>query len=176
MSGREPQGGLHPDLLDLDAEAGENAQPSPGLRAGVLASIAARSRLAGFGARLGRLFDLAAERASELIREAASDAASWVPYDVPGVRLFHLTGGPRVAAADCGLVRIEVGGRFPEHRHVGDEWTLVLAGEAEEEGTGERWTAGDLVHRPAGSRHAFRVTSREPYVFAVVLDGGIELG
>jgi hypothetical protein len=31
------------------------------------------------------------------------------------------------------------------------------------------------VHRASGSRHAFRSVGREPLVFAVVLDGGIEL-
>jgi putative transcriptional regulator len=93
---------------------------------------------------------------------------------VASVRLLHLAGGPRVASADCGLVRIEPGARFPRHRHLGDEWSLVLAGEAEE-GTGARWAPGDLVHRPADSAHAFRVVSAEPLVFAVVLQGGLEL-
>ena len=61
------------------------------------------------------------------------------------------------------------------YRHLGDEWTLILAGEAEEEGTGARWMPGDLVHRSPGTAHAYRAVSREPLVFAVVLHGGIEL-
>ena len=91
------------------------------------------------------------------------------------MRLFHLPGGPRVAAADCGLVRLEPGVRFPTHRHAGDEWSFMLAGEAEEEGTGDRWIPGDLLHRPPGTAHAYRAVSREPLVFAVVLHGGLQL-
>jgi putative transcriptional regulator len=86
---------------------------------------------------------------------------------------LHFEGGARVASADCGVVRIEPGVRFVEHTHEGDEWSLVLAGSAEEEGTGAAWLPGDLVHRAAGSRHAFRVTSAEPLVFAVVLEGAV---
>ena len=153
------------------------AQPRASLRAAVLGSISGASRLAGFSERLAAFFDLARERASELIerRRAARTDRAGRPCPSPGVRLFHLPGGPRVAAADCGLVRIEPGARFPAHRHVGDEWSFVLSGEAEEEGTGERWAPGDLVQRAAGTAHAFRVTSREPLVFAVVLHGGLEL-
>jgi putative transcriptional regulator len=178
VSVRDPRGdALQPDLLDVDDLAEAPAQPRTDLRATVLSSISGASRLAGFSDRLAAFFDVARERASELIEEAAgrAEGPSWEAIPVPGVRLFHLSGGLRVAAADCGLVRIESGARFPAHRHVGDEWSFVLSGEAEEEGTGERWAPGDLVQRPAGTAHAFRVTSREPLVFAVVLHGGLEL-
>jgi putative transcriptional regulator len=165
-----------PDLLDEQGLGAEPAEPRPALRSAVLASIGAGTRLRGFTARLARLFDLASERSEALLGEASGTAgAGWEAYPVAGVRLFHLSGGPRVAHADCGLVRIETGVRFPKHRHQGDEWSLILAGEGEEEGSGARWAAGDLVHRPSGSRHAFRSVGREPLVFAVVLDGGIEL-
>jgi putative transcriptional regulator len=171
VSAREPQA----DLLEEQGLGAEPVAPSPGLRGAVLASVSARTRLAGFTERLALLFDLGRERASELVREAAGAATGWQVIPVPDVRLFHLAGGPRVASADCGLVRIEPGARFPRHRHAGDEWSLVLQGEAVEEGTGERWAPGDLVHRSAGSAHAYRVTSREPLVFAVVLHGGLQL-
>ena len=171
MSGRDPEA----DLLDEQGLGGEPATPSPALRGAVLATIAAGTKLRGFTERLARLFDLGRERAGELIHEAGRPGAGWEAFPVLGVRLFHLTGGPRAAGADCGLVRLEPGVRFPVHRHLGDEWTLILAGEAEEEGTGARWMPGDLVHRSPGTAHAYRAVSREPLVFAVVLHGGIEL-
>ncbi len=177
MSVRDPRGdALQPDLLDVDDRAEAPAQPRAGLRAAVLSSISGASRLAGFGDRLAAFFDLARERAAPLIEQATrrAEGPGWESISVPGVRLFHLPGGPRVAAADCGLVRIEPGARFPAHRHLGDEWCFVLSGEVEEEGTGARWAPGDLVQRPAGTAHALRVTSREPLVFAVVLYGGLE--
>jgi putative transcriptional regulator len=173
VSGRDPRGALEPDLLDADALAGEEVAPSERLRSAVLGSIASASRLAGFGDRLATFFDLAPARAGELLREAAGEAAGWETL-TPGARLFHLAGGPRVVGADCGLVRIEPGVRFPQHRHLGDEWSLILAGEAEEEGSGARWAPGDLVLRSAESVHAFRAVGSEPLVFAVVLQGGLE--
>jgi quercetin dioxygenase-like cupin family protein len=165
-----------PDLLAGDGLGAEPVAASRELRAAVLGTIAGASRLSGFGPRLAALFDLARERAGELLREAAGPATSgWEVIPIPDVKLFHFAGGPRVAGADCGLVRLEPGARFPGHRHAGDEWVLVLAGEAEEEGTGQRWAPGDLVYRAPGSAHAYRVVSREPLVFAVVLHGGLEL-
>jgi quercetin dioxygenase-like cupin family protein len=171
MSARDPQA----DLFDEGGLGAEPVAPSPGLRAALLGTIAAATKLGGFTERVAALFDLGRERSGELIREAAGAAAGWQTIPIPGVRLLHFAGGPRVAAADCGLVRIEPGASFPAHRHGGDEWSLVLAGEAEEEGTGERWAPGDLVHRAAGSVHAYRAVGREPLVFAVLLHGGIEL-
>ena len=173
MSARDPEA----DLLDESGLGAEPIAPGAALRAAVLGTIASGTRLSGFTERLARMFDLGRERAGELIREAGGPAeAGWVTVPVlPGVRLLHFAGGPRVAAADCGLVRLEPGARFPRHRHAGDEWSFVLAGEAEEEGTGARWIPGDLLHRTSGTAHAYRVVSPEPLVFAVVLHGGLHL-
>ena len=163
---------MHGDILALDPET-TAVEPRPALKAALLAS--AGSPLAGFTARFAALFDLASERGAELLRVAAGAPSTWeVLPPVPGVELLHFAGGARVASADCGLVRMAPGVRFPQHQHVGAEWTLVLSGEAEEEGTGARWAPGDLVHRPAGTAHAFRVTSAEPLVFGVVLEDRIE--
>jgi putative transcriptional regulator len=166
---------LERDLLALDPEA-EAPLPRPELRAALLASIEGESKLAGFGARFAALFDLAGERTRELLRVAAGAPADWEQMGrVAGVELLHFSGGTRVASADCGLVRIAPRVRFPRHVHLGDEWSLVLSGSAEEEETGAFWAPGDVVHRAAGSAHAFRVTSREPFVFGVVLHDRIEL-
>jgi putative transcriptional regulator len=169
---------LDPDLLALDPEAAA-PEPRPGLRASLLASVADESGLAGFGPRFAAFFDLAGARALELLRIAAGSAGAaggWVTLPpLAGVELLHFAGGARVARHDCGLVRIAPGVRFPEHTHTGDEWSFVVSGTAEEEGSGALWAPGDVVYRPAGSAHAFRVTSREPLVFGVVLEGGIEI-
>jgi putative transcriptional regulator len=170
VSARDPDA----DLLGGELGA-EPTAPSAGLRGAVLASVAGRTKLAGFAERLAALFDLGAERAAELLREATGDASGWQAIPLPGVRLFHLAGGPRVAGADCGLVRLEPGARFPLHRHGGDEWVFVLTGEAEEEETGARWLPGDVLYRGPGSFHAYRAVGGAPFVFAVVLHDGIEI-
>jgi quercetin dioxygenase-like cupin family protein len=177
MSAREAKA-LQADLL-LNAEIAP-VQPSDALRDAVLRSLAAPAALAGFTRRMAEMFDLAEARAAELlgIAQRREDRA-WLPaplqitLEPDGTRLVHFAGGARVAHADCGLVSVEPGVRFAEHAHEGDEWSLVLAGAAEEEGSGATWLPGDLVHRAAGSRHAFRVTSDIPFVFAVVLEGPI---
>jgi putative transcriptional regulator len=170
VNARDPEA----DLLG-EPGLGEPAAPSAGLRGTVLASVGSRSKLAGFADRLASLFDFGAERAAELLREASGNGEGWEAIPLPGVRLFHFAGGPRVAGADCGLVRLEPGARFPRHRHGGDEWVLVLTGEAEEEETGGRWLPGDLLYRGAGSAHAYRAVGSAPFVFAVVLRDGIEI-
>lgn len=172
MSARDRRGEMHPDLLEIEAEGGA-PRPDSALRARILGSVT--GSLEGYRGRLARFFDLDLDSAGALLQEVAAPSAAWEDFPVPDVRLHHLSGGPRVANADCGLVRIAGGAAFPAHRHGADEWSLVLSGEAEEEDTGQVWRPGDLVHRPAGSVHAFRVTSEAPFVFAVVLDGEIEL-
>lgn len=169
MTRRTREPALPPELRDV-----EPMEPDPSLRRRVLASLESDSRFEGFAGRFARLFDLPEARARELLRTAeAPEAGGWVDAPVPGVRLLHFPGGERVATADCGFVRLAPGSVFPAHRHRGAEWTLVLAGRAEEDG-GEIWLPGDLVVREGGSIHGFRCVGDEPYLFAVVLHGGIE--
>lgn len=173
---------LQADLL-IDAEVpAEPVPPSDGLRARVLGTATGRGALASYARRFAEMFDLPMARAHELLGFAPhAHEAPWEPAPLTrtrtaeGTRLLHFAGGPRVANADCGLVSVEAGVHFPEHLHEGDEWALVLSGAAEELGSGATWLPGDLVHRPAGSRHAFRATGREPFVFAVILEARIRV-
>jgi quercetin dioxygenase-like cupin family protein len=180
MSTRDPNA-IQADLLGIQDETAPVA-PRPALRDAVLRSMSPAGALAGLAARIAAFFDVPAARGLELARAALrAGEAPWVnarltpDADLPGVRFFHLTGGPRVAQSDCGLVQVAPGGRFPRHVHEGDEYCFVLAGAAEEEGTGVVWRAGDVAHRLAGSAHSFRVVSPGPYVFAVILDGLVRL-
>jgi putative transcriptional regulator len=140
----------------------------------LLDSIGDEDPFAGFLERLSDYFDLPAHRVREILGALSQlDEDAW-ETDRPGTRLHHFDGGPRVSEADCGLVRMEPGARYPAHRHLGAEWAFVLRGRAEEDETGAVWEPGDLVHRAADSVHAFRVLGDEPFVFAIVLHDGIE--
>jgi putative transcriptional regulator len=169
--------------VDADAhtEAAAPEAPSRSLRERVLRSARGGSDLGAYARRVGEMFDLPTARAEELLALAPrAQEAPWVSAPLPGLgadaaRLLHFTGGARVAAHDCGFAHLAPGARFPEHEHLGDEWVLVLAGSAEEEGSGAAWLPGDLVHWPAGSRHAFRATGDAALVFAVVLEVRIRL-
>ncbi len=165
---------LERDLLALDEIAADAPTPSAGLRAAVLASLRGAPPVAGLAPRLAAFLDLSTERAEGLLRAAGASAEPpWVDDRVRGLRLLHVEGGPRHAGADCGLVHLLPGVRYPRHRHLGDEWVLVLSGAAEEEASGAQWAPGDLCRRPAGSAHAFRAVGSLPFVFAIVLREGI---
>lgn len=160
--------------LEALALTADPVPPKPGGRAALLAALEPSARFDAYADRIAALFDLARERVLELLSAIPQALqAPWEDGRVEGVRLLHFDGGPRHAAAHCGLVHIEPGVSYPGHRHRGDEWSLVLAGRAEED-SGSVWLPGDLVHRPAGSAHGFRTLGDEPFVFAVAVHDGIE--
>jgi quercetin dioxygenase-like cupin family protein len=158
------------------AELGAAADPlaaSRELRERLLRSLDPVTRFEGFAERLAAFLDLGLARTRELLASlAAAGSAPWEDDLVAGVRLLHFAGGPRVAGADCGLVRCEPGVLYPRHLHRGDEWAFVLQGEGLED-SGRRWQPGDLIRNPAGSAHSFRSVGEEPFVFAIVLREGI---
>jgi quercetin dioxygenase-like cupin family protein len=158
------------DLLDDEPLGDAILEPTAGLRERVFATLDPATRFAGFAPRMATFFDLTLERAREILALVARAAeAPWVGEPGSGVRLLHFEGGARHAGADCGLVHIAPGTRFPFHRHVDDEWNFVLQGSAEEEGSGRVWAPGDLVCNPAGTAHAFRALGDEPLVFGAVV-------
>lgn len=148
-------------------------EPSEQLRDLVLGSLDRSKRFAGFLRRMAELFDLDEARSGQIL--AAVDSASeWVAAPFDGVRLYHVAGGAKRAGAHCGLVSMTPEAVFPEHRHQGNEWSLCLQGEAEDD-TGRRLLPGDFEYFGPRSTHALRVVSEEPFVFAVVLESGFEL-
>ncbi|HRI11153.1 MAG TPA: cupin domain-containing protein [Nannocystaceae bacterium] len=168
------------DDFDLDPEEGLEAlealalalprpSPSPGLRDRLLASVAApERRLAPFADRLAALFDVAVARASELLA-ALADPRAWKALS-PGIGLVDVDGGPAIAGADVGFVRVEPGHTFPHHRHLGSERALILRG-ALVESDGRIFRAGDEARMEAESEHSFAAGPDEALVFAVVVFG-----
>lgn len=176
MPARDPRGDpILRDLFEVLAQEQTPMQPSSGLRARLLESVAVESRYEGFVPRVARLLDLSLEASRELLAKIAAVASEpWVD-GAPGVRLMHFSAGPALAGAHCGLVHIAAGASFPQHRHVGGEIAIILQGVLIES-SGERWAPGDLVARPADSRHSLRNGGSDPLIFVAVVIGGIELG
>lgn len=150
-------------------------QPPPaGVKARLLASIAAPSPYRAWMSKLERLFDVGRDKAEELVRRA-EDAAHWVASGMPGCDLIHIhDAGPRTAGADVGFVRVAPGFRFPSHRHKGDEVTVVLQGAYRDSFDGRVWRAGDWVVLSEGTEHHYVVEPGEDCVYATVV-GGIEI-
>lgn len=162
------------ELHGLLAHAAPARSAPSVLRARLLASVRESSPFSAFVAELQQLFDLGRGVVQELLASAVS-AASWEAGPVRGIELFHLDGGPRVAAADAGFVRMAPGTVFPLHRHLGPEVVLVLAG-SYLDSSGVRYGVGDLVSLPEGSEHSFTADPVEGVVFAVVVSGVDILG
>ena len=150
------------------------APPQP-LRERLLATVARpRLRFAPLFGALAELFDLSDTDLAGLFERAASEG-DWLISAVPGTQLFHLQGGPRVATADNGLVRLEAGTRFPTHRHRGRERVLVLAGGYREEPSGRLYLPGDWQEMPAGTTHAYRALPEQSLLIAVSLVAGVDV-
>jgi anti-sigma factor RsiW len=160
------------DALSALAVALPPVRPSPGLRERLLAAAAGPGRFAPFIDRLARLIDVAADRARELLA-SLERPETWLPSPAPNVHLVHIFGGPAVAGADVGFVRVAAGTSFPLHRHLGDEHVLVLQGGFEDShGTVAR--AGDLVDMSPDSSHHVTAGPEVDLIYAVVV-GGIEI-
>jgi quercetin dioxygenase-like cupin family protein len=145
------------------------------LRERLLATVARpRLRFAPLFASLSELFDLDDTDLAALFERAALPAA-WASSAVPGAQLLHLAGGPRVATADNGLVRIDAGARFPHHRHLGQERVLVLEGGYRDEPSGRLYLPGDWHEMPAGTTHAYTALPDQPLLLAVSLLAGVEV-
>jgi anti-sigma factor ChrR (cupin superfamily) len=149
--------------------------PSPGARARLLAAVDGEHRYAPLQDRLAALFDLTSARIQALLALIPGREA-WTSGPCDGVSLLHFEAGPRALAVDAGFVRLAPGVEFPTHRHLGRERALVLEGAYLEVETGQVVRAGEAAERLPGSTHTFRALPGADLVFAVVLEGPIEIG
>ena len=159
-------------LTELTATS---SPPPQLLKERLLATIARpRLRFAPLFGALSELFDLGDSALADLF-ERAADARAWTVSQVPATELLHLQGGPRVAAADNGLVRIQAGARFPLHRHLGPERVLVLEGRYRDEQSGRVYQPGDWHEMAAGTSHAYVVLPERPLLTAVSVVSGVDV-
>lgn len=164
-------------------------QPQPTLLSNILSSLEVSTHPEYLVKRLKKLFNLSSRvvhdllslaqnmpEKSTLIKSGPTKNApnnTWVSSGIAGVYLFHLEGGAAVKNADCGLVYLEPGTNFPAHKHLGDEWALLLKGSIVEE-DGSEHTMGDICFSPASSEHTFHTLDNESAMLAVVSYSGIE--
>jgi quercetin dioxygenase-like cupin family protein len=145
------------------------------LRERLLRSAPSEGRYERFVAQVAALMDLDARGAAALL-DGIDRPSSWVPGPLPDVSLYHVQGGPRVADAITGFVRLPQNAVFPEHRHLGDEAVLVVQGSFVDGVTGAIHRPGDVVHMPAGSAHDFRARPGPALVYLVVVRDGVQIG
>jgi hypothetical protein len=159
------------ESLAFIAGALEHDAPSAIGRERLLRAIGSGAeRWAPFVDRLSHFFDLGVERIREITAKI-DELASWEAGPMPGIELVHFAGGPRLASADTGLVRMAPGLAFPKHRHLGVESILILHGSYTDD-AGRVWRAGDLHISTTDSEHAF-VVSDQGVLYALALEGDI---
>jgi anti-sigma factor ChrR (cupin superfamily) len=148
------------------------APPPAWLRERILAGAGRQGRFDELAGRVAGMLDVTREQATALLG-LIDEPTSWEAG--PAVsRAIHLPAGPRLADARCGFVRLEGGGAFPLHRHIGEEQVLVLQG-GFEDSDGRVYRRGDEAIRPSGSEHHFTALGGADLVYLVVLFGGLEI-
>lgn len=158
------------DLLVLDALAQSLPSvppPQPSLRTSLLARIGGRDRFLPFLDRLMSLFDLSESDTQREIDTIVTPDDSWEDM-LPGCSFRDFDGGPGLGEAHAGLVRLQPGGVFPAHRHVGEERMLVLQGRVRDE-HGNEYRAGDLFVMADGTRHELTVVGDQEAIYAAVV-------
>lgn len=163
-------------LLALIAEP---VEPSRALRDRIGASTRTTSRFEDLEDALAQLVDLPPDRVRALLLAVDGPnedrVGAWQDGPGPGIHLLHFRGGPRVADAVTGFVRIAAESAFPEHRHVGDEAVMVLQGAfRDSDGTVHR--RGEIVRMPAGSEHSLVAIGPVPLCYAAVIHRGVVIG
>ena len=163
-------------LLALLAEP---VEPPRALRERIGASTRTTSRFDDLEEALGELIDLPPERVRELLLAVDGPdedrVGAWQQGPGPGIHLLHFRGGPRVADAVTGFVRISAASTFPEHRHVGDEAVMVLQG-AFRDSDGSVHRRGEIVRMTAGSEHSLVAIGPVPLCYAAVIHRGVVIG
>jgi hypothetical protein len=142
------------------SEALEPVAPAADARARLLAGIPAKGRFERFAEATAKLLDLGIEQAKALLDRL--DDASLFTDELPGISFFWCEGGPAVANAVRGFVRVKAGTAFPDHEHIGDEIVLVLQGSFVDSSRGLRFHAGDSDTMKAGTSHDYFVPEGGP--------------
>jgi len=162
------------DAMDALVDGLEPAPLPSALRARILASVKAESRFLSFADQVAALVDVAVDRAKELLLGIDAEE-SWGDSIVPAMRLYNFDGGPSVANAITGFVRMPPGSAFPHHVHVGQETVLVLQGQFRED-NGDVVGPSEKKVSDAGSAHSFEVLDGPELIYLVVVQEGVELG
>ena len=148
-------------------------KPRAAARTRLLSAAEPRVRMETLVARVAQFLDLGLDAARRVLK-LMDDAAAWVATPLPGISLCDLEGGPALATARVGLVRLVPGVTFPHHTHYGDEDTLVLQG-AWRDSSGEIRQRGETEHLGPDTSHDLVALDGPDLIYLVALRGGISL-
>jgi hypothetical protein len=165
---------LEAGLVQL-SEALAPVAPPAELRARLMAALPVSGRYERFAAGVAELLDLGLDRARALLDKL--DDATGFSVEMPGIALCWVDGGPRVANAVRGFVRVAAGTHFPKHAHLGEERVLVLQGSYSDPTRGRVLRPGDVDVMDADTAHDYVVPADGPdLVMLSVTQVGLRIG
>jgi hypothetical protein len=167
------------DVAGTLALAAGSAEPPPPLRDRILGAIRSTHRFDELEAQLATILDLPAAAVRDLLLAIDGGrkerGGRWEDSPMPGVELLHFDGGPAVADAITGFVRIAPGAEFPHHEHVGEETVVVLQG-ACRDSSGTVHGRGAVVRMQPGTAHSLVALGPIPLVYTAVVQRGLKIG
>jgi hypothetical protein len=152
------------DVLERLVSALPPVTPSPGARKRLLDTLAGPERFRAFFGQLALHFDLGVAVVRELLARI-DDPAAWEATPSPWIKLIHFEGGPALAGADAGFVRVSAGKTFPRHSHLGPELAFVLEGRMVKDG--RTYLPGDIDEVPTDEIHEYSVGDERDLVVMV---------
>ncbi len=169
------EGGAEEALVGVTETLLGEVQPEPTLRERLLAAAIPADRFARFASAVAQLLQVSVDKAKDIL--ARVDDPSQFNVELPGVSFCWVEGGPALANAVRGFVRVQHGVVFPEHEHFGDETVLILQGSYVDSVTGEVFRPGDSARMSPGSSHGFRVPEGGPDLLQLaVVHKGLRAG
>lgn len=157
-------------ILELIALAEKPMMPSDNVKRSIEATLDVSSPFHGYIERFMRLFDLQRKEVDELFGKLVNKPEEiFSACGIPKTSLYYFNGGPKVADATCGLIKVEANSIFPAHQHTGKEWVLILQGTAIDR-SGKAYFPGDTIYSDESVSHALRVGKDRDLIFAVVLE------
>lgn len=137
-----------------------------------------RGRLYRFADTVAQLMDVDSAAARQLL-DGLDEPEPFEPGPFPDLEIMlrHISGGPRVADAITGFVRVAPGITFPHHEHLGDEHVLVLQGHCVEAGSGAIAGPGEVLTRTSGSAHEISaLPGATDLLYLAVVHTGVKIG
>ena len=167
------EGGNEAEVLEaLDALVTPEKPPAS-LRDRLFGGLRTEGRWHRFADDVGKLLDVTVDRAKQLL-DGIDDPKSWNPGLLPGMELYHLEGDDAVPNAITGFIRFPGGTPVPDHRHLGDEIMLILAGRYIDS-AGNEWGPGDIARMPKDSEHNFQILPGPDLLYLVIVHEGLVL-
>lgn len=148
--------------------------PDADLKKALLGGAQLTGRFARFADVAAELLDVSATQAAAIL-DRIDDPSAWYQSALPDMELVDLEGGPKVAQAITGFVRLPAGAHFPEHEHHGEEHVFVIQGSLEDGPTGTIYRPGEVATMPEGSKHDFVVRPGPDLVYLLVVQNGVTI-